>query len=58
MIKDTKILTDAEGNRTTYDTSTNEIIKIVDKHGFIFDSKGVRVGHVEGIEYLEGAFYD
>jgi hypothetical protein len=54
----TKTLTDADGNRITYDTATDQILKRVDKHGFIYNSKGVRTGHISGKEYVEGYFYD
>jgi hypothetical protein len=54
----TKTLTDAEGNRTTYDIETNKIVKIIDKHGFIYNSKGLRVGSIHGEKYIEGYYYD
>ncbi|WP_155827700.1 hypothetical protein [Gillisia sp. JM1] len=58
MTIDTKTLTDAEGNRTKYNTTTNEIVSTIDKHGFIFDAEGNRTGHISNDEYIDGYFYE
>jgi len=54
----TNTLTDAQGNRTTYNVETNEILKIIDKHGFMYDAQGNRTGHISNDEYIDGFFYD
>lgn len=54
----THVITDSEGNRITYCTSTEEIISTIDRYGFIFNPKGERTGNVHGLEYIEGYHYD
>lgn len=54
MITDTKTITDSEGNRITYDLLTREIIKTVDKHGFIYNKLGERIGNVHNLEFIAG----
>jgi len=54
----TRTITDAEGNQYTINSKTREIISKRDKHGFIYDSKGKRVGNVFGHHFIEGYHYD
>lgn len=54
----TRNITDAHGNQYTINSKTREIISRRDKHGFIYDSQGNRVGNVHGYTHLDGFFYD
>ncbi len=54
----THTITDSEGNRITYCASSEKIISIIDRNGFIYNSKGERTGNVHGQEYIEGYHQD
>lgn len=42
-----KSFTDHEGTAYIYDSKTRLIKTTMDKHGYIFDSKGKRIGHID-----------
>ena len=51
-------LTDAEGNTYNFNEDTRIINYKVDRHGFIYNSKGERTGNVHGHEFIDGYNYE
>jgi len=49
-----KTITDSKGNRITFDIQSRQIVKTVDRHGFIFNAQGKRTGNVHGQSFIKG----
>ncbi len=57
IIKNTRSFTDANGTQFIIDLKTRKIISTMDKHGFIYNAKGIRTGNIHGHAYLDGCYY-
>ena len=56
--KKTHSVTDANGTTFILDDKTRMILTSMDKNGFIYNSKGERIGNIHGHEYIEGYNYE